>query len=197
LGRADRVKGIDTLIKAVRAAPDLDVELHLYGVTGSADDEYWSTLKKLAAHDARISFLSPVPHSEITKLLSGFHLTAVPSRWLETGPLVVLESFAAGVPVVGSDLGGIAEWVKHGQNGLLVKHDSVGDWTAALRRCAEDRNLLLKLRKGIEAPRSMTRVAEEMAQMYSRSIQSAAVGTAGAVLMRESLFATYPGSTID
>ena len=43
----------------------------------------------------------------------------VPSVWLETGPLVVLEAFAAGVPVIGSRLGGIAEMVRDGVDGLL------------------------------------------------------------------------------
>jgi glycosyltransferase involved in cell wall biosynthesis len=94
---------------------------------------------------------------------------------LETGPLVVLESFAAGVPVVGSNLGGIAEWVKHEKNGLLVQHENVRGWTDALRRCADDRNLVLRLRNGIEAPRTMMMVAQEMAQMYRRSVQPGAV----------------------
>ena len=114
LGRADKVKGADTLIKAVRAAPDLGIELNLYGVTQSpADEDYLDELRRLAVDDTRIRFLPPVPNHQIVPLLKDFHVLAVPSRWLETGPLVVLESFAAGTPVIGSRLGGIAEWVWH------------------------------------------------------------------------------------
>jgi glycosyltransferase involved in cell wall biosynthesis len=92
----------------------------------------------------------------------------VPSRWMETGPLVVLESFAAGTPVIGSDLGGIAEWVQHEQNGLLVAFDDIVAWTNALRRCASDRTLLARLREGVGAPRTMKDVAREMAKLYKQ-----------------------------
>ena len=57
--------------------------------------------------------------------LSRIDVLAVPSQWLETGPLVVLEAFAAGTPVIGSDLGGIRELVSDGRDGLLVPHDDV------------------------------------------------------------------------
>ena len=173
LGRADVVKGIDTLIKAVRAAPDLAIELNLYGVAQSAADErYRAMLKALAGHDARIIFFPPIPHDEVIPLLRGYHILAVPSRWLETGPLVVLEAFAAGIPVVGSDLGGIAEWVRHEKNGLLVDANNIQAWSDALRRCAVDRQLLARLREGIAPPRRMSDVAQEMAQLYGRHFNS-------------------------
>jgi glycosyltransferase involved in cell wall biosynthesis len=172
IGRADSAKGADTLIKAVRLAPELNIELHLYGLQQSAADEaYWALLKSIAAHDRRITFLPPVPHDNIVSLLRGYHVLAVPSRWLETGPLVVLESFFAGTPVIGSNLGGIAERVHHEKNGLLVRFDDVQGWTDALRRCAEDRDLMTRLRAGIHAPRSMGDVAEEMEQMYHRHVE--------------------------
>jgi glycosyltransferase involved in cell wall biosynthesis len=169
LGRADKVKGIDTLIKAVRAMPDLSIELDLYGVTQSiADEGYQALLKSLAADDPRISFRPSVLHEQVVALLKKYHVLAVPSRWMETGPLVVLESFLAGTPVIGSNLGGIAEWVQHEKNGLLVDFDDVAGWGLALKRCAEDRHLLASLREGIERPRSMTVVAHEMAGIYTR-----------------------------
>jgi glycosyltransferase involved in cell wall biosynthesis len=173
LGRADEVKGIDTLIKAVRAAPDLGIELNLYGVTQStADEGYCAMLKSLAGHDARIVFFPPMPHDKVIALLRGYHVLAVPSRWLETGPLVVLEAFAAGIPVIGSDLGGIAEWVQHEKNGLLVEANNIQAWSDALRRCAVDRQLLARLREGIAPPRSMSDVAQEMAQLYCKHFNS-------------------------
>ncbi len=171
LGRADRVKGADTIIKALRAAPDLRIMLHLYGIAQSAaDEEYWTLLRSLAADDARITFFPPVPHDKVAVLLGGYHLLAVPSRWMETGPLVVLESFAAGTPVIGSKLGGIAELVQHQRNGLLVEPEDILAWVDALRRCGEDRPLLARLRKGVEPPRGMGQVAREMAQLYCRQV---------------------------
>ena len=45
--------------------------------------------------------------------MANFDLLAVPSQWMETGPIVVLEAHAVGTPVLGANLGGIAELVHH------------------------------------------------------------------------------------
>src|SRR6202035_2911089 len=118
------------------------------------------------------SFLAPVPNHNVIPLLARYHLLAVPSRWMETGPLVILESYAAGTPVLGSNLGGISEWIRDGENGLLVNFDDIPAWTAALKRCAGDRALLARLRQGVKPPRSMKHVAQEMAWMYRTILSS-------------------------
>jgi len=175
LGRADRVKGADTLIRALRKVPDLNVVLDLFGVIqSSADSEYWTSLKELALDDSRIIFHPPVANDRVISLLRGYHLLAVPSRWIETGPLVVLESFAAGTPVLGSNLGGISESVRHQDNGLLVEPENVHAWADALRRCAVDRRLLARLRQGVELPRSMAEASKDMVQMYCGHLSPAA-----------------------
>jgi glycosyltransferase involved in cell wall biosynthesis len=79
---------------------------------------------------------------------------------------VVLESFAAGTPVIGSNRGGIRELVRHQDDGLLVEAENVRAWSDALRRCAEDRHLLARLRKSAQLPRKMVDVADETAQLY-------------------------------
>lgn len=171
LGRINRDKGADTLIKAVRAVPQLRIELHLYGlVQSTADQSYLAELRREAANDKRIAFLSPIPNDQIISLLKDYHVLAVPSRWLETGPLVVLEALAAGTPVIGSNLGGITEWIRHEDNGLLVRPEDDQAWADAFRRCANDRELLSKLREGVEMPRDMADVAREMAQLYCKHV---------------------------
>ena len=174
LGRADKAKGADTLVRALRSAPELNVELHLFGVAqGTADEEYWTMLNRLALKDTRITFLPPVPNDQVVSLLRAYHVLAVPSRCVETGPLVVLESFAAGTPVLGSNLGGISESVRHKDNGLLVEPGNVNAWADALRRCAQDRRLLARLRQGVELPRGIADVANDIVQMYRRHAKSA------------------------
>jgi glycosyltransferase involved in cell wall biosynthesis len=167
LGRLHPTKGADILLRALATMPDVPLELHIFGIAESADgSQYEHFLRSLAANDARVSFFEPVKSNDVPLLLSGYDLLAVPSRWLETGPLVVLEASAAGVPVLGSRLGGIAELVKDGVNGLLVAPDSVEAWAGILRQLSERRELLSRLRTGVRPPRLMEAVAEDMLKLY-------------------------------
>jgi glycosyltransferase involved in cell wall biosynthesis len=60
----------------------------------------------------------------------------VPSRWYEGQPRAIVEAFAAGVPVIASNIGGLPELVENDVNGCLV--DDVEGWTEALQRLAAD-----------------------------------------------------------
>ena len=80
--------------------------------------------------------------------------------------MVVLEAFAAGVPVIGGRLGGIAEIVRDGVDGLLIEQKSVVRWAEALRRVTEDNGLRAQLKGGVRAPRLSADVAREMLALY-------------------------------
>ena len=171
VGRMHRTKGVHTIIQAIRAAPQLKATLDVYGVTqGVADEGYQKTMRILAADDPRISFHPPVPHGQVVELLRKYDLLAVPSEWLETGPLVALEAFAAGIPVIGWNFGGVAELVTHGVNGFLVEPPLVSSWTEMLKKCCDDPERIRRLRKGIRPPRKMAEVAVEMAALYRNLI---------------------------
>ena len=168
LGRWDPVKGVHILVEAFKRVPaDLRVELHICATgTGTASEKYRRDVQRAAACDPRIRFFPATAHEKVGAFLAGVEALAVPSQWLETGPLVVLEAFAAGTPVIGSDLGGIKELVRHGHDGLLVPHDDVSAWTAAMVHLATDRALLHRLRQGIGPVRTMSDVAHDMAMLY-------------------------------
>jgi glycosyltransferase involved in cell wall biosynthesis len=169
LGRLHPTKGVDVLIRGLRSLPfDAPLELDIYGVAQSGNTGYERQLKALAGGDPRISFRPPVPNGQVVNLLRRYHALVVPSQWLETGPLVVLEAFAAGTPVIGSRLGGIAEKVSDGVDGLLVEPGVAGAWYLALKRIVEQENLLVDLRRGVRPPRRMADVAREMLTAYRR-----------------------------
>jgi glycosyltransferase involved in cell wall biosynthesis len=171
LGRLDPTKGLDILIRAVRSAPSLELELDIFGlVQGEASSGYVQYVRGLGEGDARIRFCDPVPSGSVGRLLADYDALAVPSRWLETGPLVVLEAFAAGIPVLGSGLGGIAELIRHEVDGLLIEPGSRVNWTETLCRVVAEPGLLRQLRAGVRPPRSMEEVADDMLEVYRAAV---------------------------
>jgi glycosyltransferase involved in cell wall biosynthesis len=172
LGRIDPTKGTGLLMQALRALPGQNVALDIYGIVQSAaGGALFDELARVASEDPRIALLPPIPHADVIPTLAAYDLLAIPSKWMETGPLVALEASAAGVAVLGSDLGGLADKIQDGVNGLLVRpFDSVDAWRDAIARCVRDRELPERLARGVTTPKSMTDVAVEMSALYARLV---------------------------
>jgi glycosyltransferase involved in cell wall biosynthesis len=141
--------------------------LDVYGVVqGEAAERYLEEARERVKGDARVRFRRPLDQRDVIPTLSRYDATLVPSQWLETGPLVVLESFGAGTPVIGSQLGGIEELVRSGWDGILVKHDDVSAWVDLLSRLVRSPSVLDELRANVAPPRTMDDVAIDMAALY-------------------------------
>jgi glycosyltransferase involved in cell wall biosynthesis len=173
VGRLDSTKGLHILIKAFKMAPALKATLDVYGVVqGPTNAAYQKEMLALANGDPRIKFLEPIPSQQVVPRLRQYDFLAIPSQWLETGPLVALEAFAAGVPVIGWKLGGINEIVQDGVNGLLIQPDSIAHWVETLQRVAGDPNLRAQLKDGVRPPRTSVEVAHEMLALYESLLRS-------------------------
>jgi len=97
--------------------------------------------------------------------LETYDLLAIPSRWLETGPLVALEARAAGRPVAAARRGGLAEIVREPEDGWLLTPDDVQAWTALFATLAEDPSIARRLH-GSKPVRQMRHVCDEMISLY-------------------------------
>ncbi|MEW6578818.1 MAG: glycosyltransferase family 4 protein [Chloroflexota bacterium] len=110
-------KGIDHLIRALPAVPEARLL-----VAGEGPDE--ARLRALAAAAAvsdRVTFLGAVPRERLALYLRAADYAVLYSGY-EGLSHVLLESLAAGTPVIASDKGGNPELVTHGVNGLLVPY---------------------------------------------------------------------------
>ena len=167
IGRWDEVKGIDVVVAAVRTLPaHVDVVLTVYGIASMAGEhDYEAHVRASAAGDPRIIFKSPVSRADLVSLLSAHDALVAPSVWLETGPLVVLEAQAAGLFVLGSRLGGIAELVGNGPAGALVEAGNVQAWALAIEVLAKQ-HVAGGLPRSDHEVRTMDAVAAEMADVY-------------------------------
>jgi glycosyltransferase involved in cell wall biosynthesis len=141
--------------------------IDVFGIPqASKNATYQRALEAAAERDSRFALRSPVPPDRTVAVLRNYDVLAVPSRWLETGPLVVLEAFGAGIPVIGSNIGGIPELLTDGIDGLLVQAGDVGAFAAGLQKLLSS-ELRAKLRKGVRRPKLMSEVAKDMSEMYA------------------------------
>lgn len=168
LGRWQETKGVQTLVDAVHQMPaEIPIELVIHGMLhGDAGKENRDRVLAIAAQDPRIRVAPKLSREEVPVALASFDLLAVPSQWLETGPLVVLEAQAVGTPVIGSNLGGIAELVAHGVDGWLVPATDIQAWQEALIYLATHPDILEQLRHRIKPVRTIQDVAIEMVKLY-------------------------------
>jgi len=73
-----------------------------------------------AAAIREIEWLGPRSKEEVTGAMAEASVLILPSTWYEGFPLVIAEAFAAGLPIIASRIGGLAEVVSDGQTGWLV-----------------------------------------------------------------------------
>ena len=129
-GRCHSVKGLHLVIEAILGLPrDAPVQFDCYGPYW--DGAYGQQLFRRINGDPRFRVLGQLPKDQLLPRLQSYDLAIVPSTWLETGPLTVLEAFSAGLPVAGSDLGGIKELLE-GVEGCFRLPLEVAAWRQLL-----------------------------------------------------------------
>ena len=136
VGRFDPIKGVYDLARAVASLPrGLSFRLDIRGPLDTAHDRrVRQQMQAAISDDPRVVFGPPIPPSNIPCHLSSLDVLCCPSVCLEGGPTVAIEAHAAGTPVVGTRIGGLAEIVTDGVNGRLVPP---GDWRALAAAIAE------------------------------------------------------------
>ncbi|EMA53517.1 MULTISPECIES: glycosyltransferase [Halococcus] len=112
VGRLTPEKGLNTLFAA--AADLSDVQFDLCG-TGPLQ----SAVECRAESSANLTYHGFVTEAELRSLRRNATVGVVPSVWAENSPLAIYESYATGLPVVGTDVGGIPELVVSGETGAL------------------------------------------------------------------------------
>ena len=160
-------KGPDVLVRAFATLPpEMDATLSLHG-SDRGYEAYAMELRDLAGNDPRISFPGPFSREDLAGVLVDLDVLVVPSLWYENAPGVIFEAFAAGMPVIATDLGGMSEFVKPGENGLLFALGDSKDLADQLGTLIEDRGLLGRLRAGIEPVKTVGEYADELIDLYS------------------------------
>jgi glycosyltransferase involved in cell wall biosynthesis len=166
IGTINPHKGVHVLLEAFRRLPEnTRASLEVIGEPRTHPD-YFERLVSIADGDPRIRFAGGVPNELIPERLKRIDVQVVPSTWYENAPLTIYSAQAAGVPVVASNLGGMAELVGHDENGLLFESGNVADLRRQLLTLAQHPKLLQRLRANARSPQSVSDGVEEMLSLY-------------------------------
>lgn len=157
-------KGADVLIDAVARLPAARVDVRIFGDPEMFPD-YAATLRQ-RARGLPVRFMGRVDHEDIAGVFAQMDVLVVASRWLENSPLVIHEAFMAGVPVVGTAIGGIVDLLDHGRHGLLVPPDDATALAAALQALVDSPSQLDALGSAAPAVKTIDEDAREWRRRY-------------------------------
>ena len=142
VGRLTFEKGVDILLKAIR---NLNVKLVIIG-DGSERDWMESYVKK--KNMKNVEFLGMIENKEkLYNYIKNSMFTIIPSNWFELFPLIALNSFCLGKPVIGSNSGGIPEIVDHRKNGLIFHRGNSEGLRDAIEYLLDNKNLIIEYGK--------------------------------------------------
>lgn len=130
-GRFVPEKGISVLVEATRRA---GVPLRMSG----------DSLDPIPGAD-HVEIVPAENHEELARFYRGARIVAMPSIWHEVFGLVAAEAMSHGIPVVVSRVGGLAEFVRHGETGFLCEPGDVDELAAYLRRLWDDPDLCRRM----------------------------------------------------
>ena len=101
----------------------------------------------------------------IGSVLAKIDVLVIPSLWYENSPLTIHEAYLAGIPVIVTDNGGMAELVSDGLSGLHFRRGDVADLRAKIQRFLDEPELHGRLVRGIPAVKT---IADDAATMEGR-----------------------------
>lgn len=131
-------KGVLPLLAAARLAGKA-VTLDLHGGLGHAEDGFRRDFAEALATATNASHRGAYARQDLPVLMAGVDWLVMPSIWWENAPLVLLEARQAGLPVICSGIGGMAEMVAHGVTGLHVPPGDPRALADTMRAAAADR----------------------------------------------------------
>ncbi len=164
IGRISHFKGLHILLESISHLPSDKIILNIYGKDN--DDEYAKKCKFTASKLKNVHWHNVLEPTLVLQTIVKNDILCLPSTFSEMSPLVIQEAFAAGVPVLASNVYGNAEQIKDGKNGWLFKFNDSNDLKNKLQQLINKPSLIEKAKLHIAPVKSFEIVAYEHEKMY-------------------------------
>jgi tetratricopeptide (TPR) repeat protein len=164
------LKGTLVALDAIRLLPGSvrrKARFEIHGSFQHASEEFIQQFNTgLKGLEKSVQMCGPYLPGHAAKILHGNGWLIVPSIWWENSPLVIQEAFAAGRPVICSDIGGMAEKVIDGVSGFHFRVNDAADLAARIEHCISQPALWAEMRKNLPQPLSIEEAVDRLIPLY-------------------------------
>lgn len=158
-------KGTEVMVRAMKHLRGLPVVLNVHGSFEPERDEHHAELARVAEGSA-VEFKGRFDNSRLSEVYAEIDVLVVPSIWFENSPITIHEAFLTRTPVLASDIGGMAEFVRDGVDGLHFRVGDAEDLAAKMRRFTEEPELVAELSRDFMEVKTIEQNAAELEFRY-------------------------------
>lgn len=151
-------KGVYILLKAFNQICSENVKLEIYG---SGLKIYEDNLKKSISNNNKVTFHGKYAKEQLGEIMENIDVLITPSIWYENYPLVLHEALASGVPVIATNLGGMAEKIKYGKNGLTFNFGDSEDLQKKIQILIDNPLIINQMKEFIQNKMIIPKVEQE------------------------------------
>jgi glycosyltransferase involved in cell wall biosynthesis len=171
-GQISGLKGINVVLDAaemLHAQGITNIRIDVHGDHSGQPEPFRREFEaRLAKAPPNFSFRGPYENRRVDELMRSVHAVLVPSIWWENSPLVIQEAFLNRRPVICSDIGGMAEKVRDGQDGFHFQAGSAWSLANLLRDLAQRPARLAALQSTLAVPPTLRDTAAATLRLYRR-----------------------------
>jgi glycosyltransferase involved in cell wall biosynthesis len=170
-GRLAEEKGVSTLVEAMQKVKSGTL---LIAGSGPMENEIRQIIDSLGLTNIElVGFLNKL---QLKSLIQKSMFTILPSEWYENGPMSLLESFAYGKPVIGSNIGGIPEHIDDKINGLLFEAKDSNELAEKINWMMDNRTKTIEMgrqaRKKAETHYSKKLHIQKILEIYEKACKN-------------------------
>ena len=167
-GQLTPFKGVTLLLQAmVRVGGDPTLVVHGANLEFQSKPFQQDFQALAAALGHRVTLAGEYDQAQLPQLMAGIDWVVVPSLWWENSPLVIQEAFLNRRPVICSDIGGMAEKVTDGVNGLHFRTGDAADLARVLHHASTTPGLWARLQRGVPEIHSMSAHVDMLDAAYT------------------------------
>jgi glycosyltransferase involved in cell wall biosynthesis len=171
-GQISKLKGIGVLLSSaaiLSKKPRAKIKFEIHGDYRNQPKEFGEEFQRqLAAAGANVAYHGAYRQDQVDRLMRGVDAVLVPSIWWENSPVVIQEALRNQRSVICSDIGGMAEKVQDGVDGLHFSVGSESDLSNLLLRLHDDRSILANLRQTLRPPPKAEDVVARQLELYAQ-----------------------------